>query len=75
MTAPNIENPIAHAMQELRRFPRAKWLDLARSDQSHRWRKGVGIEAEGYFLQLPEVRGDLEEARVLISSGEVKTQA
>ena len=62
MTAANVENPITKAMQELRRFPRAQWLDLARSDQSLRWRKGMGIDAESYFVQLPEIRTDLEEA-------------
>src|SRR5947207_15093216 len=71
MTAANVENPITKAMQELRRFPRAQWLDLARSDQSLRWRKGMGIDAESYFVQLPEIRTDIEEALVLIS-GEVK---
>src|SRR5439155_14995502 len=71
MSSPDLQNSIAHAMQELRRFPRAQWLDLARSDQSLRWRKGMRIDAESYFTELPEVRGDYEEAMVLIG-GEVK---
>ncbi len=58
---------IHHSMQELRRFPRDKWLDLVRSDQSHRWRQGMGILVEDYFLQLPEIRADAEEALVLIT--------
>jgi formylglycine-generating enzyme required for sulfatase activity len=62
---------IDQALDELRRFPRARWLDLARSDQSMRWRRGSGIPAESYFRQLPEVRCDIEEALVLIN-GEVQ---
>jgi len=58
---------IHQTMQELRRFPRDKWLDLVRSDQSHRWRQGRRILAEEYFLQLPEIRADAEEALVLIT--------
>ena len=58
---------IDHSMQELRRFPRERWLDLVRSDQSHRWRQGDGIPVEDYFLQLPEMRADVEEALVLIT--------
>ena len=58
---------IDRTMQELRRFPRDKWLDLVRSDQSHRWRQGIGIAVEDYFLQLPEMRADAEEALVLIT--------
>ena len=61
---------IEHAMAELRRFPRAQWLDLARSDQSHRWRQGLGVGVENYFRQLPEVRANIEETLVLIS-GEI----
>ncbi len=62
---------IDQALDELRRFPRDQWLDLARSDQSIRWRKGLGIPAEVYFQQLPEMRGEIEEALVLIN-GEVQ---
>ena len=62
---------IEFAMQELRCFPRGHWLDLARSDQSHRWRRGSGVAAEDYFQQLPEIRGDMEEALVLIN-GEIQ---
>src|SRR5438874_9595607 len=71
MTPTPVETSIDRAMKELRRFPRSQWLDLARSDQSLRWRGGLGIRAEEYFLQLPEVLADVEEALVLIS-GEVK---
>src|SRR6476659_1490014 len=62
---------IDQALDELRRFPRDEWLDLARSDQSIRWRKGTRILAEAYFGKLPEVRDDVEEALVLIN-GEVQ---
>jgi serine/threonine protein kinase/formylglycine-generating enzyme required for sulfatase activity len=58
---------VQHSIAELRRFPRDKWLDLVRSDQSHRWRQGIGIFVEDYFLQLPEIRADTEEALVLIT--------
>ncbi|MBA3484000.1 MAG: SUMF1/EgtB/PvdO family nonheme iron enzyme [Pirellulales bacterium] len=54
-------------MEELRRFPRETWLDLVRSDQSHRWRQGTGILVEDYFRRLPELRADAEEALVLIT--------
>jgi serine/threonine-protein kinase len=59
------------AMRELRSFPRARWLDLARSDQSHRWRQRAGVPVEDYFAQLPEVRTNTEEAVVMIC-GEVQ---
>src|SRR3954471_18274662 len=62
---------IDEALGELRRFPRPQWLDLARSDQSIRWRRGLGIPAETYLRELPEVRSDIEEALVLIN-GEVQ---
>jgi serine/threonine protein kinase/formylglycine-generating enzyme required for sulfatase activity len=71
MTPASVENSMEEAIKELRRFPRAQWLDLARSDQSLRWRKRVGLPAEAYLEQLPEVRGDREETLVLIS-GEIK---
>src|SRR4051812_41369452 len=71
MTPLRVESSIDQSIQELRRFPRVQWLDLARSDQSIRWRKGLGIAAEMYFEQLPEIRGDAEETLVLIC-GEVK---
>jgi tRNA A-37 threonylcarbamoyl transferase component Bud32/tetratricopeptide (TPR) repeat protein len=58
---------IQHSIEELRRFPRDQWLDLIRSDQSHRWRQGIGILVEEYFLELPEIRADAEEALVLIT--------
>ena len=57
-------------MEELRQFPRAEWLDLVRSDQSHRWRQGACVAAEAYFAQLPELRADPEDALVVIN-GEV----
>ena len=47
------------------------WLDLARGDQSTRWRRGQGIPAEVYFAQLPELASHDEEALVLIC-GEVE---
>src|SRR3990172_7676223 len=56
----------AEAMRELRCRPRNSWLDLARHDQSVRWRGGVGVLAEKYFAQLPELRADAEESMVLI---------
>ncbi|MGD9634356.1 MAG: protein kinase [Pirellulales bacterium] len=56
----------ADAMRELRNRPRETWLDLARHDQSDRWRSGVGVEAEQYFALLPELHADVEEAMVLI---------
>lgn len=62
---------IDEAMRELRRLPRVQWLDLARSDQSHRWRHGIGVPVEDYFQHLPEIHADVEEAVVLIS-GEVQ---
>ncbi len=62
---------IDQAMYELRRLPRGRWLDVARSDQSHRWRQGLGVRVEEYFEQLPEVRANTEEAVVLIC-GEVQ---
>src|SRR3954471_19525650 len=71
MTPTDSQSSIELALKELRLFPRALWLDLARSDQSLRWRRRSGIQAEVYFRQLPEVRSDAEEALVLIS-GEVK---
>jgi serine/threonine protein kinase len=74
VTATNAEagaGSLAAAMDELRRLPRAQWLDLARSDQSHRWRQGISVPVEEYFDYLPEIRGNLEEAVVLIC-GEVQ---
>jgi serine/threonine-protein kinase len=65
------DRSIELAIDELRSFPRAHWLDLARSDQSHRWRRGAGVPVEDYFARLPEVRTDTEEAVVLIC-GEVQ---
>lgn len=62
---------IEEAMQELRQLPREYWLDLARSDQSQRWRQGLRISAEEYFLHLPELHTNLEEAAILIC-GEVQ---
>jgi len=59
------------AMRELRLRPRSMWLDFARADQSDRWRRGFGIMAEEYFHELPELRGDVEDALVLIC-GEVE---
>ena len=58
------------ALAEVRRFPRAEWLDLVRSDQSYRWRRRAGCEAEEYFRGLPELQEDAEEALVVIN-GEI----
>jgi serine/threonine protein kinase/formylglycine-generating enzyme required for sulfatase activity len=46
-------------------------LDLARSDQSDRWRQGSGVQAEAYFAELPELLADTEEQLVLIC-GEIQ---
>jgi len=59
--------PIDTALNELRRFPRSEWLGLVRSDQSHRWRRGVGCTAEAYFKRLPELVADTEESLVVIN--------
>jgi formylglycine-generating enzyme required for sulfatase activity/predicted Ser/Thr protein kinase len=58
------------ALRELRSRPRSLWLDLARADQSGRWRSGDGVKVEEYLEQLPELREDTEETLVLIC-GEV----
>jgi len=62
---------ISDAMRELRCRPRELWLDLARADQSDRWRHGHGVIAEEYFSQTPELRDDIEDALVLIC-GEIQ---
>jgi predicted Ser/Thr protein kinase/tetratricopeptide (TPR) repeat protein len=62
---------IRDAVRELRSRPRDAWLDLARSDQSERWRQGSGVEAEAYFAELPELLADTEEQLVLIC-GEIQ---
>src|SRR5438105_6546236 len=62
---------ISDAMRELRCRPRGLWLDLARADQSDRWRHGRGVNAEEYFSQTPQLREDIEEALVLIC-GEIQ---
>jgi formylglycine-generating enzyme required for sulfatase activity len=59
------------AMHELRRHARSHWLDMARDDQSHRWREGAGIVAEEYFSRVPELRQDREDSLVLIC-GEIQ---
>src|SRR5262245_36384239 len=46
---------IEQAMNELRHFPRAQWLDLARTDQATRWRQDLGVLVEEYFLHVPEL--------------------
>ena len=55
---------IRDALHELRCRPRDAWLDLARSDQSDRWRQGSGVKAEAYFAELPELLADTEEQLV-----------
>lgn len=62
---------IEQAMNELRRFPRAQWLDLTRADQATRWRQNIGVSVEEYFVHVPELRNDFEESLVLIN-GEVQ---
>src|SRR4029079_12852787 len=62
---------IEQAMNELRHFPRAQWLDLARTDQATRWRQDIGVLVEEYFAHVPEFRDDFEESLVLIN-GEVQ---
>jgi WD40 repeat protein/tRNA A-37 threonylcarbamoyl transferase component Bud32 len=57
---------IERAAATVRRFARKLWLDLARRDQSERWRAGAGERTERYFELLPELREDVEEALVLI---------
>jgi tetratricopeptide (TPR) repeat protein len=59
------------SMRELRLHPRDFWLDLARADQSDRWRHGHGVKAEDYFSEVPQLRDDVEEALVLIC-GEIQ---
>jgi eukaryotic-like serine/threonine-protein kinase len=68
---PSGPTSIQQAMNELRRFPRAQWLDLARIDQAHRWRQHLGVSVEQYLVHVPEFRADLEESLVLIN-GEVQ---
>ncbi|HEY4234174.1 MAG TPA: serine/threonine-protein kinase, partial [Lacipirellulaceae bacterium] len=58
---------IEQAMDELRRFPRDQWLDLARIDQAHRWRQRLGASVEQYLVHVPEFRADVEESLVLIN--------
>ena len=67
----NAQPSIRDAMRELRCHARSLWLELARGDQSDRWRRGARTAAEEYFSQLPELFADPEEALVLIC-GEVQ---
>lgn len=60
------QSSICGAMRELRCRPRRLWLELARADQSDRWRRGDRTAAEEYFLQLPELSADREESLVMI---------
>jgi hypothetical protein len=59
------------AMRELRRHARSHWVDMARDDQSHRWRQGAPVAAEEYFSRVPEIREDREDSLVLIC-GEIQ---
>ena len=68
---PSGPTSIEQAMHELRRFPRAQWLDLARNDQSYRWRQRLGVSVEQYLVHVPEFCSDVEESLVLIN-GEVQ---
>jgi eukaryotic-like serine/threonine-protein kinase len=67
----NARSSIGDAMRELRCRPRSLWLELARGDQSDRWRRGARTAAEEYFAELPELSADEEEALVMIC-GEVQ---
>src|SRR5215475_14578742 len=62
----NTSRALDAVMRELRIRPRELWLDLARSDQSDRWRRGIGVQVEAYLAQLPELEAQAEEALVLI---------
>jgi serine/threonine-protein kinase len=57
---------IGGAMAELRRHSRSHWLDMARDDQSYRWRHGSHVAVEEYFSSVPELQDDREECLVLI---------
>jgi hypothetical protein len=54
-------------MDELWRFLRAQWLDLARIDQAHRWRQRLGVSVEQYLVHVPEFGADVEKSLVLIN--------
>lgn len=56
----------SQTIELLRSHPREMWLELARIDQSQRWRGGAGIAAEEYFARLPEFRECTEDSLVLI---------
>lgn len=72
MSLPSQHSDIAieAALTLLRAHPRPSWLDLARQDQSERWRFGQRVRAEDYFHHLPELLTNREETLVLIC-GEV----
>ena len=67
----NTQSSIDDAMRELRCHPRSLWLELARGDQSDRWRRGARIAVEEYLSRLPELAAESEEALVMIC-GEVQ---
>ena len=66
---PPLNSPLSSidaAMHELRCHAQNMWLDMARSDQSDRWRRNLFVSAEDYFARLPELRARREDALVLI---------
>ena len=63
---PSPTDSIERAIQSVRNFSRQVWLDLVRSDQSDRWRRGCGVWAETYFEVLPELRENPEDVLVLV---------
>ncbi|MCA9168224.1 MAG: protein kinase [Planctomycetales bacterium] len=59
----------------IRVLPRSMWLDLAREDQTNRWRSGRGVLTEQYLTTIPEfMERDCEEALILVC-GEVQLRA
>ena len=70
---PSSADSVERSAEAVRRFARSMWLDLVRRDQSERWRMGTAVRAEIYFQLLPELRGDREEALVLVC-GEVRSR-
>ncbi|MBI2826215.1 MAG: protein kinase [Planctomycetia bacterium] len=70
ITDPQTALPIDAAIARLRDVPRSLLLDLAREDQTDRWRRGHRVLVEEYFRGLPDLLTVTEEALVLIC-GEV----
>src|SRR5262245_13493342 len=59
------------AISAVRRLSRSNWLEVVRRDQCERWRSGEKVQAESYFVRLPELRADRDDAVVLVC-GEVQ---